>query len=304
MPLAPGEQKGCLAAVVDVLDYQDASSKLATSQASEIPFLDTPVIEDYLSAMKHIDQVRTEFEKQASSFNDSRHSIGSHEIMEWIIKTVQPSPTQSVLDVAAGTALLGRALAKVVKKVTALDATRAMLEVARNAAAEEGLQNVHFLNGEADQIPFRNDEFDLVVSRLAVHHFLNPEAVISEMCRVCKSTGKVIIIDLLSPAESGLQSRYNELERMRDPSHTMALTEGQILQAFNKVGGSAIVRDIKTVEVDFETWVKLTKTPHDVFEKIKHSLQLEMDGGEVTGFRPKLVNGSIKFYQRWAIFEA
>ena len=91
---------------------------------------------------------------------------------------------------------------------------------------------------------------------------------------------------------------------MRDPSHTMALTEGQILQAFNKVGGSAIVRDIKTVEVDFETWVKLTKTPHDVIEKIKHSLQLEMDGGEVTGFRPKLVNGSIKFYQRWAIFEA
>src|SRR4051812_385262 len=118
--------------------------------------------------MNHLSQVRSEFKKQASSFNDTRHTVGNHEIMDWILKIIRPSAMDLTLDVAAGTALLGRALAKTVKAVTALDTTPSMLEIGRKTASEEGLVNIEFVGGEAEKMPFSNEQFDLVVSRLAV----------------------------------------------------------------------------------------------------------------------------------------
>lgn len=72
--------------------------------------------------LSYLSKLRSEFEKQASTFNDPRHTIGSHEIMDWILKTIEPSSENVVLDVVTGTALLGRVLAKKVKKVVAIDA--------------------------------------------------------------------------------------------------------------------------------------------------------------------------------------
>ena len=268
-------------------------------------FLWTPVAANTIVAeMDQIAKVHSEFEKQANSFNDSSHTIGSHEIMEWIIGVIQPSHTQCALDVAAGTALLGRALAKIAKAVVAVDATNAMLEVGRRAAAEDGLHRIEFLNAEVENLPFPDEKFDLVVSRLAVHHFLKPELAASEMCRVCKVTGKVFVIDLLSPDEPAFQKIYNDLERMRDPSHALALTREQFFQIFGRIGQTPTLRDIKAVEVDFEKWVQLTKTPDDVVRSIQKTLLTEISGGEKTGFQPKLIGSKLKFYQRWAIFEA
>lgn len=254
--------------------------------------------------MDHKAKIRSEFEKQAGAFNDARHTIGSHEIMDWIVRTIQPFAADSVLDVAAGTALLGRALAKKVKKVTAIDTTPAMLEAAKKAADEDRLENIDFIDAEAEKLPFSDGEFDLVVSRLAVHHFLQVQPAISEMCRVCKTHGRVFVIDLISPADPILQQRYNDLERKRDPSHTKALTEDQLLTAFRQTNRNPVLKDIKVVEVDFKRWVELTKTPASVVEEIRQQLKKEIDGGEKSGFQPHMDDENLKFYQRWAIVEA
>src|SRR4051812_46954748 len=129
--------------------------------------------------MDHILRTRSEFAKQAESFNDPQHTLGDHQLMEWIVQTVQPSALEDVLDVAAGTVVLGCALAKHAKKVTAIDASQALLEVGCRAATEAQLTNIEFLIGDVEKLPFHGGEFDLVVSRLAIHHFFNPAAAIS-----------------------------------------------------------------------------------------------------------------------------
>ncbi len=52
--------------------------------------------------------------------------------------------------------------------------------------------------------------------------FLNPEAVLAEMVRVCKPGGKVMVIDVVQQPEKA--DAYDHLEKLRDPSHTHALT--------------------------------------------------------------------------------
>jgi ubiquinone/menaquinone biosynthesis C-methylase UbiE len=254
--------------------------------------------------MSHISRIRQEFEKQAGAFNDPRHTIGSHDIMAWIVDTIRPSLHEVAVDVAAGTALLGRALARHVKRVTAIDATPAMLEEGKKAAREEALTNIEFLHALAESIPFPAESFDLTVSRLAVHHFPKPKDAVTEMCRITAADGRVFIVDLVSPDDPALLERYNDLERMRDPSHVQALRSEQLLQLLRDAGETPVLRDIRAVDVDFQRWVQLTKTPEHAVEDIQSQLLADLDGGEPTGFQPRLVEGSLKFRQRWAIIQA
>ena len=106
-----------------------------------------------------------------------------------------------VLDVAAGTGHLSRAIAPHVREVTAIDITPEMLAQAREETARSNLDNISFEEGNAEQLPYEADHFDLVVSRLAIHHFENPIIQLQEMVRVCKPHHRVAIIDLLAPED-------------------------------------------------------------------------------------------------------
>ena len=254
--------------------------------------------------MTHLSRVRSSFALQASEFSDSRHTIGSQEILAWIVEHVRPEPEQLALDVASGTALLASALAPRVGKVVALDATLEMLREGRRAGHGAGLQNVAFLQALAQSLPFSQGTFDVVASRLALHHVPDPARMLFEMCRVAKPGGGVFLIDLVSPEDPVLGKRYNDLERLRDPSHVRALPIDELMHAFLDLGRAPTLLDLRTITVDFGRWVELTQTPPAVVRQIRETLLAEVNGGEVTGFQPSLVDGVLKFHQRWAIVRA
>ncbi|MFR4483233.1 class I SAM-dependent methyltransferase [Sellimonas intestinalis] len=54
------------------------------------------------------------------------------------------------------------------------------------------------------------------MSRLAFHHFPNPKRCFSEMARVLKTGGKLVVIDM-EAAEEALRNTENEIETLRDP---------------------------------------------------------------------------------------
>ena len=70
----------------------------------------------------------------------------------------------------------------------------------------------------AERLPFLDDGFDIVISRLAFHHFANPKRCFSEMARVLKPGGKLVVIDM-EAAEETLRAVEDEIETLRDPSH-------------------------------------------------------------------------------------
>jgi ubiquinone/menaquinone biosynthesis C-methylase UbiE len=79
-------------------------------------------------------------------------------------------------------------------RITALDVSNEMLNVARERAAMLSM-DVYFLLGDAETLPFPDKSFDTVVSSLSTCTFPNPVAALREMKRVCKSEGKLLLLE-------------------------------------------------------------------------------------------------------------
>jgi len=97
---------------------------------------------------------------------------------------------QRVLDVACGTGVVAITAARAGARVTALDLTPQLLECARENAALASVE-VEFHEGDAEQLPFENSSFDVVVSQFGHMFAPRPEVALGEMLRVLKPGGTI-----------------------------------------------------------------------------------------------------------------
>ena len=97
---------------------------------------------------------------------------------------------QKVLDVAAGNGNATLAAARRWCDVTSTDYVPALLERGRARAGAEGLA-VQFREADAENLPFENEAFDVVVSTFGVMFTPNQEKAAAELARVCKAGGKI-----------------------------------------------------------------------------------------------------------------
>ena len=103
-------------------------------------------------------------------------------------------PGQSVLDVAGGAGEPSLTIAETIGpqgSVICTDPIAAMLEAAEAEAVTRGVKNIQFRQCTADSLPFPNESFDVVVSRLGVMLFPDPLAGLREMLRVAKPGGRL-----------------------------------------------------------------------------------------------------------------
>lgn len=101
-----------------------------------------------------------------------------------------------VLEVAPGPGFLAIEIARDGRfRVTGLDISKTFVELARNNAAAEGV-DAEFRQGNASQMPFADNSFDLLVCRAAFKNFSAPEKALHEMRRVLRPGGAATIIDL------------------------------------------------------------------------------------------------------------
>ena len=248
----------------------------------------------------HRDLIKEEFARQASSFEDRAYSFGDPRVLAWILDNVPVEPSDLVLDVAGGTGHVARAYAEHALCATVLDLTREMLAVGKREVDAAGVRNVIFQLGEADAMPFLDGSFDLVVSRFAVHHFADPAAALAEMARVCRPGGRVAIFDMVV-AVPELADEYNHRERLRDPSHTRALTAEE-LNAAMRVAGLEIAHLLERDQaLPLDRWLAQSQALDDVGSQLRTELEAELEGGAKTGMRPVREEGELRFTQRWAI---
>jgi SAM-dependent methyltransferase len=235
------------------------------------------------------DELRRQFAQQAATFDRPGYVFTDADVLAWIDAHTPVSQDDRILDVAGGTGALGKHLVQRGRSCVVLDLVPEMLA----AGAAEGRRDVLFVQGDAARLPFADAQFDLVVTRFAVHHMDDPAAAFREMARVAVPGGRVTAIDMVDGGH-----RHNELERLRDPSHTAALSRERLSQLLAAAG---IVID-ETAErehrMDARAWLEQAQGER---ERVAKALEAEAAGGPPTGLRATRDDGSLRIAQTWML---
>lgn len=249
----------------------------------------------------HNEAIRREFEKQVATFSNELYTYQ----LDWIIKELGPQPDDSVLDVAAGTGHIGRAVAAKARYVVAMDLTPAMLRDGKAQADVAGMRNILFELGDAAHLPYLDASFDLVTARFAVHHFEDPRIQLAEMVRVCRPGGRVGIVDIIAATpDPAVTQEHNRLERLRDQTHTEILSLEALANLLEKLGLQVISHSAQDIPISVDGWLASTQTPEQSSEQIRAALRAELAGGPPTGMRPVLRDGELWFLHLWAVVVA
>ncbi|WP_186755639.1 class I SAM-dependent methyltransferase [Echinicola salinicaeni] len=204
-----------------------------------------------MDAKKHNTNIVNQFSKQASAYT----SITSHsDSLDKLIAISSASRSDKVLDIACGSGIVACEFAKYTSHVTGIDMTQRMLEEAKKLQAKRSLTNVTWQIGDVESLPYEDDSFSIVISRFGFHHFIDPFKVLSEMKRVCKPGGKVLVVDVSLP-DSKIKN-YNEMEKNRDNSHVAALSLTEFSNLFERLGFKSLNTDFYSMQIGLKEQLK------------------------------------------------
>lgn len=245
-----------------------------------------------------INKIKQSFSIQSENFENSNMSFSKKEYLNYIVNSIGLCKEDNVLEVASGTCACGRAIALNVSSVTCVDATLDMLKIGKNEAEKDGITNMRFIEALAQNLPFENNTYDIVITRLSFHHFEEMEKPFAEMNRVLKKSGKLVIIDM-EATQDELREIEDKIETMRDFSHIRNRSKAEFENLYNNNMFELVKCETTPIKVDLKSWLNLTKTPVNVQEEITMLMEAELNGGKKTGFFPFKENDCIYFNQRW-----
>jgi ubiquinone/menaquinone biosynthesis C-methylase UbiE len=232
----------------------------------------------------HNQVVREEFTRQAITYA-AHPAIANPFRLARLVQTVRPNKEQRVLEVATGPGYVAMAFAALAREVVGIDLTEAPLALAEERRQEQGIHNVRFQLADAAQLPFADGEFDIVVCRLALHHFANAKQVVREMVRVCARSGVVAVEDIIVSEHVARAAYHNRFENLRDPSHATAFSLSTLLRFLTDA--SLEIEHVSTdhVEQVLERWLANTQTPPERAMEVRQ--MIERDAREnLSGTRP------------------
>lgn len=239
----------------------------------------------------HRQAIVDQFTRQAEPFL-KKMGPGSEAILQIYLEATGVTANDTVLDVACGPGLVACAFAGVARHVTGIDLTPAMLEQAKKLQESQGLTNMTWQVGDVLPLPFADAAFSLVITRYAFHHFLDPQAVLAEMVRVCAPGGTVMVVDVVLPPEK--VDAYNHMEKLRDSSHTRALTLDQFLAMARGCGLQNITTKFYRLEMELEAQIQASFPEAGNADKLRQIFREDI-GRDRLGVGAHLKDGKIYF---------
>jgi SAM-dependent methyltransferase len=185
--------------------------------------------------------------------------------LDLLVQWCEPEEGVKALDVATGGGHVARRLREAGAEVVTLDPSPGM--------------RADVLAG-AEDLPFADGSFDVVVSRIAPHHFTDVRAAVAEMERV--SNRLVVIEDTLYSS-----NRHEQAEKLRDPTHVRNYTEDEWREFLTEAGLEVEQSERFEKTHPLEAWLARTGCEGEEAERVKELLADRMteDGSAWTDMK-------------------
>ncbi len=145
-------------------------------------------------------------------FLNDLQSFGLHRLWKRrVVKLAQIKTGARALDLCCGTGDISFALTRGGAETTGLDFSPQMLEVAaqrQSANSKLKIQNLKFIQGDAQQLPFPENSFDIVTVGYGLRNLTSWERGLDEMLRVAKPGARLIVLDFGKPANALWRAIY------------------------------------------------------------------------------------------------
>src|SRR5580704_9598610 len=238
----------------------------------------------------HTEAVQDQFDPQAQAYLTSAVHAAGPDLRAARERTERAlRPAAQILDVGSGAGHLSFALAPSAARVVALDPSPGMLATVRRAAAERGLSRIETCEASATALPFPAASFDLVGTRYSAHHWLNLPGALSELRRVMKPDGFILVIDFLGDDDPLVDTHLQCIELLRDTSHVRDRSGTEWQSLLQQAGFDALEHSTWETRIEFTSWVQRMRTPEALVmairmlqsgaaAEIQRALRIEADG--------------------------
>ncbi len=112
-----------------------------------------------------------------------------------VLDALGPKPIRNLVDLGTGTGRMLQLLAPRAARTVGLDASHAMLSVARANLEKAGLRGIELRQGDIYAPPFPRNTFDLVVIHQVLHYLDDPARAIREAARLVAPGGRILVVD-------------------------------------------------------------------------------------------------------------
>lgn len=241
-------------------------------------------------------RIQEEFSKQAGKLEKSDF-FRNKKILKIMLDLGIETVGGKVVDLACGSGIMTEELVRNGWKVTAVDITKEMLDIVK----KKNLPEVEVIRGDANQLPFSDNEFNGIFTRLSLHHFENHQKIMQEMKRIIQSDGIIIIGDILTVGDIKDKKLHNAIEKLRDPSHINCLSKKEIVDLGKQMGLKLCeYRELK-YERELEEWTNISGT--DIYGTLYVLLEILILHNELNSLRLHMREGKIYFTHTWGFFK-
>ncbi|ENX42635.1 class I SAM-dependent methyltransferase [Acinetobacter sp. NIPH 2100] len=182
---------------------------------------------------------------------------------------IQSHQIKTVLDLGCGGGHVSYQVAPFVDHVTAYDLTPSMVELVAEQAKQKGLVNIAAQQGVAELLPFADQSFDCIISRYSAHHWQNVAQAMAEMYRVVAQQGKVIIVDILGNSNPVMDTFFQTIETIRDPSHVRNYSLREWAGFAEYAGFTVETVEKQHLDLEFQSWTERMQTPEYAVQTIR-----------------------------------
>lgn len=182
--------------------------------------MSNPLPHDHITPFKDSqkpkkEQVAEMFDRIADRYDFMNRFLSARTDIGWrkkAIRLLKKDKPQLILDIATGTGDMALMAYKMLKpaKIVGIDISAQMLEVGRKKIEKEGLgDKIELQGGDSETINFAENTFDAVMAAFGVRNFENLEKGLTEMLRVLKPGGQLVILEFSTPKRKAVRGLYN-----------------------------------------------------------------------------------------------